>query len=466
MAGSKVDRNPIGSSRLVQALYEGVFTLGLVLLSPYYFWRLRRRGNWRPGFGQRFGRCDAKLKQALTNRQVLWLHAVSVGEVNLCTQLIRALEPRLPNVKLVVSTTTTTGMAELQRRLPTRISKIYYPIDKRSIVSRALAAISPVAVVLVEAEIWPNFIWRARARDIPLFLVNARLSERSYRGYRRYRFLFRPLFAAFAGVCAQTEADAARLRELGCRPEAIEVVGSLKFDAAPLGERQRLDVPAILRQLGVPTGAPVLVAGSTHAGEERILAEIVLRLRARFPDLFLVLVPRHFERGRAVGAELQARGVRFAYRTDLTSRTQYAPGELHCLVVNTTGELKFFYEHATVIFVGKSLTAKGGQNPIEPGALGKAVVFGPNMQNFADIAREFVTHDGAVQVRDAAELERALANLLADPERRATLGRHAREVVRQNQGAVDRTVDMIVRRLAGRNLFIAPPPWESLPPAD
>jgi len=229
---------------------------------------------------------------------------------------------------------------------------------------------------------------------IPLFLVNARLSERSYRRYKRFGFFFRPLFATFAGVGAQNEADAARLRELGCRAEAVRVVGSLKFDAAKLEERRPLDVPAMLGQLGVPPTAQLLVAGSTHAGEEAALADICLRLRQRFPELFLVLVPRHFERSREVGRELDARGVNFAYRSELTARTRRNDGELQCLLVNTTGELKHFYEQATVIFVGKSLTAQGGQNPIEPGVLGKAMVFGPNMQNFAEVARNFVARTG------------------------------------------------------------------------
>src|SRR5204862_285560 len=243
-------------------------------------------------------------------------------------------------------------------------------------------------------------------------------SERSFPRYKALGFLFRPLFAGFAGVGAQNEADAARLRELGCRPEAIKVVGSLKFDAAKLEERRLLDVPGMFRQLGVPEGAPVLVCGSTHAGEEALIAERFLRLRQRFPDLFLVLVPRHFERSREVGRELEARKVRFAYRSELTAATQHPAGGLDCLLVNTTGELKYFYEHATVIFVGKSLTAEGGQNPIEPGALGKAMVFGPNMQNFAEVVRSFLARDGAVQVRDAAGLERALGDLLADAKRR------------------------------------------------
>jgi 3-deoxy-D-manno-octulosonic-acid transferase len=406
-----------------------------------------RRGNWLSGFMERFGIYETKLKQAITNRDILWLHAVSVGEVNICTQLIRELEPRMPNLKIVVSTTTTTGMGELQKKLPSHISKIYYPIDRRKYVSRALGSIHPKAIVLVEGEIWPNFIWRANERNTPLFLVNARLSDRSYRGYKRFGGLFKPLFASFTGVGAQNEADAVKLRELGCRPEAINIVGSLKFDAAKIDERRLLDVPGMLRQLGVPEGARLLVAGSTHAGEEAILAEQFLRLRQRFPDIFLVLVPRHFERGKEVGRELTERGVKFIYRSEVSIKMQLKPGEVDCLLVNSTGELRYFYEHASVVFVGKSLTAEGGQNPIEPGTLGKAMVFGPNMQNFAEVVRNLLAQGGAVQVRDAAELEKVLGELLADPARCEQLGRQAQKVVRQNLGAIGRTVEMIVKHI-------------------
>jgi len=195
--------------------------------------------------------------------------------------------PHVPNIKIVVSTTTTTGMGELRSRLPTHISKIYYPVDRRTCVNRALAIINPTAIVLVEAEIWPNFIWRAGDLGIPLFLANARLSDRSQRGYKRFGRLFRPLFASFAGIGAQNEEDAGRLQEVGCRPEAIRIVGNLKFDAAKLDERHILDVPTLLRHIGVPPDAPILIGGSTHAGEEILLAEIAQRLRARFPKLFL-----------------------------------------------------------------------------------------------------------------------------------------------------------------------------------
>lgn len=415
-----------------------------------------RRGDWQAGFGERFGQYDTKFKQAITNRHTVWLHAVSVGEVNLCTQFIRALEPCLPNAKLVVSTTTTTGMGELKKKLPTHVSKIYYPVDRRKFVSRALLTVRPEAIILVEAEIWPNFIWRAVGLDIPLFLVNARLSDRSYRGYRRFGFLFRPLFASFTGVGAQSETDAARLQEIGCRPEAIHLVGCLKFDAAKQGGPRTLDVAALLAQLGVAAKAPILVCGSTHPGEEAMLAEIYIKLRKRFPELFLIVIPRHFERSRDAGRDLAARGVKFALRSKLNGNTRFAPGELHGLLVNTTGELRYFYEAATVVFVGKSLAAKGGQNPIEPAALGKAVVFGPNMQNFTDVVEIFRQRDAAVQVRDAADLEVVFGELLTNKARREQLGGNALQVVHENLGAVDRTVEMILKGVDKSGIYIAP----------
>ena len=440
----------------MRTFYNILFLLFFALSSPYYFWRMWRRGNWQRGFGGRFANYDPALKQTLTNSHVIWIHAVSVGEVNLCHQLIKALEPRIPNVKIVVSCTTSTGMGELRGRLPSHVSKIYYPLDRRKYVRRALATVNPQAIILVEAEIWPNFLWRARDLNLPVFLANARLSDRSFPRYKKYGWLFRPLFASFVGVGCQNETDAQRLREVGCRADSVQVVGNLKFDAAKIGERRALDVRGLLRQLGVAEDALILVGGSTHDGEELLLVEAAARLRQRFPNLFLVLVPRHFERCRDLGPQLRARGEKFIYRNDIFPGTQLRPGEVNCLLVNTTGELKFFYEPATVVFVGKSLTAFGGQNPIEPGAQGKAIVFGPHMQNFADITRNFLNQDAAVQVKSAADLERALGELLADAPRRAALGRHALAVVGENLGAVERTVAMILPHLEARGIHISP----------
>jgi len=264
------------------------------------------------------------------------------------------------------------------------------------------------------------------------------------------------LFAAFTGVGAQNEADAAKLREIGCRPEAVRVPGNLKFDTANLGIAKPLDVSGMLAQLGVPPNALLLVAGSTHAGEEEILVEQFLRLRAKFPSLFLILAPRHFERARNLGKQLAKSGIKLFHRTEINSTTRLAPGSVECLLVNTTGELMNFYQAATVVFVGKSLTAKGGQNPIEPAALGKPTVFGPNMQNFEDVARIFLARQSVIQVPDAAELEKTFAELLGNEARRRELGERAAEVVRENRGAIDRTVEMIVSQLDTGDHYIAP----------
>ncbi len=428
-------------------VYNVLFLVGFLISAPFYFLKMRRRGNWKAGFGQRFARYDARLKTALTNRHTLWVHAVSVGEVNIATQLIKALESRAPTLTVVVSTTTSTGMGELRKKLPAHVPKFYYPIDRQSYVSRALRVISPEAIVLVEAEIWPNFLWKAADRQIPLFLVNARLSEKSYRGYRRASLLFRPIFRSFSGVGAQHDADAQRLIDLGCRPEVVKVVGNLKFDAAQIAEKNAIAVHSLYGQIGVPDDALILVAGSTHAGEEAFLADAFLRLRPRFPNLFLTLVPRHFERSREVGGELEKRKIPFVYRTEVSAASRFRPGEVHALIVNTTGELRQFYNAATVIFVGKSLLAQGGQNPIEPGAIGKPMVFGPNMQNFDAIAAAFVNGRGARQEPDPAGVERAIAELLASPSQREELGRNALEVVRQNQGSIERTVEMILQHV-------------------
>lgn len=438
----------------MRALYNILLTLGLVLGAPFYLLKLWRRGNWKQGFRQRFGHYSSKVKQAITNRHVMWIHAVSVGEVNLVIRLIEELERRLPNLKIVVSTTTTTGMGELRRRVPAHVEKIYYPIDRWKWVQRALGTIHPEAIVLVEAEVWPNFLWRAQAMGVPTFLVNARISDKSYRGYQWWGSVFRGLFGGLSRVCCPTETDAARLRKIGCRPDAVHTVGNMKFDAALGGGGKKLDARAMLNDLGVPADAPVLLGGSTHDGEELVLAETWLTLRERFPNLFLVLVPRHHERAREAGRAVRAKGLRVAYRTELGKRRS-ADGPIDCLVVNTTGELKAFYEVATVVFVGKTLTAQGGQNPIEPAALGRAVVCGPNMQNFRGIVPEFLDAQAVCQVKSAGELTGAIAELLADPAKRNALGENARRVVERNQGSIARTVQIIAERLKDEEIYVA-----------
>ena len=428
-------------SRRMRLLYNILFPFLFVIGAPYYFWKLVRRGNWRPHFGERFG-AYGQLAGELKDHQVLWLHAVSVGEANLAVQLVEALQPQIVDWKFVVSTTTTTGRAELERKLPEGVRVVYYPIDWLPFVGRAFRAMNPAAIVLVEAEIWPNLFWQATRAKVPMHLVNARLSEKSARGYEKWSFIFNPLFASLESVGVHHEADAKRLEAVGSIPDAITVTGNLKFDQAASPPAGGFDAASVLAQLGV-SERPVLLGGSTFDGEEAILAEHLPRWQEACPELFLIVVPRHCERAAAVEAVLQNAGLQVARRTELENSTE----KTDVLLVDTTGELKAFFEVATIVFMGKSLTAQGGQNPIEPAAVGKPVLFGPFMQNFAAVTRQLLEAEGAVQVADEAELAAVVDQLLADEVRRQRLGAAAREVVEANQGATQRTAEYLGKAL-------------------
>lgn len=436
-------------------LYNLAFNIGLFLTAPYYFFRMWRRGNWSEGFKERFGRYDARIKQAVTNSHVIWLHGVSVGEARMAIPLVEALERRVPNAKLVVSTTTATGMAVLKENLPSHVSKIYFPIDRRKWVFRALATVRPELVVLIESEIWPNFLRRCQRRKTPVVLVNARLSPRSYKRYRRAKPLFGPLFAGLKGVGAQSEADVSRLIDIGCRPEAIEVTGSIKYDTASVPERVVVDTERLYQLCGFPDSSLILIGGSTHAGEEALLAKAFLKLRSQFPHLRLVLAPRHAERGTAVGKELEGLGLSFRFRSQLlASPRAEALDPVDCLLVNSTGELKAFYQSADIVFIGKTLTSKGGQNPIEPASHGKPTLFGPHVDNFHEICAALVAGNAALQVNAEGELESAIESLLKNNRRRQEMGYQAKKVVSEKLGALEKSADLIVESLENPDFYV------------
>jgi 3-deoxy-D-manno-octulosonic-acid transferase len=237
----------------------------------------------------------------------------------------------------------------------------------------------------------------------------------------------------------------------------VHAVGSLKYDAARLSERTDINVPELLRRAGAADKPLVLLGGSTHDGEEKALAEVYLRLKKDFPNLFLVVVPRHFERGRKAGDDLKAAGVSFVFRSEFTAASHRKIDPVDCLLVNTTGELRFFYQHADVVFVGKSLTAEGGQNPIEPASMGRPLIFGPNMGNFPEIAPAFLKENAACEVHNIDELADTAARLLSDSKLRVEMGKNAIRVVHANQGAMGKTVEVILNRLADEDVYIADP---------
>ncbi|MCX6910472.1 MAG: 3-deoxy-D-manno-octulosonic acid transferase [Verrucomicrobia bacterium] len=416
-------------------LLQLLFAVGFLLSSPFYLLKMLRRGNFARGFWQRFGLYSAELRREAGSGGFVWIQAVSVGETRVALLLIERLRRRWPDLRIALSTTTSTGQAVARKQAPPGVPVIYFPLDFLPCMNRAMDLLRPRLVIVVETEVWPTLVLQSKRRGVPVAMVNGRMSEKSYRGYRCLGGLSRRVFGAFDLLCAQGPRDAERFRKLGARDAALRTTGSLKFDEAQMPSPLGAQAKEFLRACGAGDGRPVWVCGSTHAGEEEIVFRVFRELRAKFPSLFLVLAPRHPERTREVLAVAQRCGV------SLTLRSEPPRTGADCLLLNTTGELKAFYEAATVIFVGKSLRGRGGQNIIEAAATGAPVLFGPAMQNFEAIADEFVRTGAGVQVADEAALRLALEDLLAKPERRREIAERARQVIAQGSGAAERTVE-------------------------
>jgi 3-deoxy-D-manno-octulosonic-acid transferase len=433
---------------VVQVVYNVIFVTFFVLTGPFFLWRLWRRGKLLPRFEQRFGFYAKDVRARL--RADLWIHAVSVGEVMIALVLIRRLREKRPGLRVVVSTTTGTGFSVAKAQLEDdKTIVIYNPIDFLWSVVSAFNAIRPRRLILIESEIWPNYLWCARRRHIPVYLVNARLSLRTEERYRRMRWLIRPLLQEIALVFAQDTIDVERLTQAGFGPENVFNLGSLKYDVAALDSSGEKDISAWWDRTGWPDDALILLGGSTHPGEEEVLARIFLGLREEFPALRLVLAPRHAERGGSIRDLCERMGLRVVTRSELSAATEtLANGSTpDALVVNSTGELRSLYKRVTLAFVGKSLRGNGGQNFIEAARVGMPIVVGPNMQNFAVATREFLDRQAIVQVSDEFELAGALRNLFGSDATRRELGARARGTFEEKLHAAERTADVILQSL-------------------
>jgi 3-deoxy-D-manno-octulosonic-acid transferase len=411
-----------------------------LIFLPGYFAKMIRRGGYREKFGQRLGIYDGEVRNRLSNQRATWLHAVSVGEVNIALKLVSALRALEPDLHCVLTTTTTTGFALARKTAPPWIEVMYTPLDYWPIMRRAFSVICPARIVLVEAEVWPNLAAEAHVRRIPLALVNARLSPRSERRYRLFRFFVAPTFRLLDLVCVPEGTDVERWTALGVSRNRIHVTGSIKFD--PDVQAQSQSVATSLREVlpDVSSKSLVLFGGSTHRGEEEILARVFLRLREQLPSLRLFIAPRHVERLQEIRAHLDA----MSLRVTLASEASVAGAvDADCMLLDTTGDLQRWYGIATVVFIGKSLAAHGGQNPVEPILAGKPVVFGPHMENFATLAKTLVSNNAAMQVNDADSLERTVGELLRDSELRQRLVENAHAALREHEGATGRAATLI-----------------------
>jgi 3-deoxy-D-manno-octulosonic-acid transferase len=421
-------------------LYNLLYPLGLLLFLPGQIAKLLRRGNYRHKFGQRLGLYDRDVQARLASRRCTWIHAVSVGEVAIALKLSAKLKELDPQFFCVLTTTTTTGFHVATSEAGEGMEVLYSPLDFWPIMRRCFGVIRPVRVVLVEAEVWPNLAAEARNRRIPLALVNARLSTRSEARFRRFRRLIEPTFHCLDAVCVQELEDVERWGALGVPRRLIHHVGSIKYDPADV--RLNPDLPMeVLRSFGIDGDNPILFGGSTHRGEEEILGEIFQRLRADFPVFTLIIAPRHVERVVEVRAQLERLGLSVCLRSE-AGGTRASPPD--CLLLDTTGELQHWYAVATIVFVGKSLTARGGQNPVEPIFAGKPVLFGPHMENFSALAQALVANEAAVQVRDPNSLQQQIAWLLRDREAALRLVANAQTVLARHSGATARTAELVL----------------------
>ena len=425
---------------MIRFFYNLLYPIGLIFFLPGQIAKLVRRGNYKHKLGQRFGVYGPEVRTRLAAHRNTWIHAVSVGEVSIALKLAAKLRQLDPDFFCVLTTTTTTGFQVANSEADARVEVLYNPLDFWPITHRAFAAIRPVRIVLVEAEVWPNLAAEARSRRVPLALVNARLSKRSEARFHRFLFLIAPTFRCLDAVCVQEADDIERWVRLGVARERIHHVGSIKYD--PVGVRLNPDLPLeVLSRLGVDRDSPILFGGSTHAGEEEILGEIFQRLRADFPAFTLIVAPRHVERVPEIRARLEGLGLKVSLRSE--SGTRASPPE--CILLDTTGELQHWYAVATIVFVGKSLTARGGQNPVEPILAGKPVLFGPHMENFSALAQALIVNKAAVEVRDPNSLHEQIVWLLRDREAAFRLVENARSVLARHSGATERTAAIVMQ---------------------
>ncbi len=421
--------------------YSLLLAMAMLVALPYFAVQGLRHGKYWRNLAERLGWLPADLvERAGRSPGALWIHAVSVGEVVAAAPLARRLKERFPGRRLVISTTTITGQRMARERIGWADDFFYFPLDWAWVVRRVFRAVRPALVVILETEIWPNFMRIARQSGVPVVFASARVSERSFRRYRLTNGLIRRVLADASAFLPQTEEDARRLVALGAPEERVKIAGNLKFDVPPPSRNAVAGWLAAEAARGKRT--PVIVAGSVVAGEENSVLDAFARVRERFPDALLVLAPRKPERFEAAAQLAEVRGWGLVRRSALALDGALDSGA-GILLLDTIGELGGLYGVADLVFVGGSLVRAGGHNILEPAALGKAPVFGPHMDNFRDIARRFLDRGAAVQVATATELGQVWLDWLDDPARRNAAGHAARDLVEANRGAADRAFESV-----------------------
>ena len=422
-----------------------LYDIGFAIFSIFYLPTLIFRGKLHRDFLERFGVYDKEKRAALAQaKDAIWIQAVSVGEVALCRDFIPLIRSNFPCRTIIFSTITKTGNDLAKKLFAKDAVIIYFPLDFSFVVRKVIGLIRPKIYVMIETEIWPNFLKETGRSKIPAILINGRISDRSFGKYKLAKPFLKNTLQGISTLCMQSKLDAERIMELGASPEKVKVTGNMKFDIQI--KASQLSGAEIRNQLDLEERDELLVAGSTHKGEEETVVEAYKELLGRFPKLKLLIAPRHIERSGEVEAVVRKYSLD-PVRLSNPSVSRNSDSAPRVFILDTIGRLNDFYSVATIVFVGGSLIKHGGQNPIEPAIYGKPVIFGPYMFNFKNIASALVERKAVIRVSNEKELESAIEDLLMHAKKRSELGERAKQVILENQGATQKNLNEISRFL-------------------
>ena len=416
-------------------LYDLIF----IIFGIFYLLFFLLRGRRRKGIALRFGIYPEELVKKLKERPNIWVHAVSVGEVMAVSPLVSLLRSAYPGCRIVLTTVTETGNEVARKIAKEHDIVLYLPLDISFIVKKALSCIRPKALIITETEIWPNLICSAASLSVPVLLVNGRISEKSFGRYSLVKFMLKPVLDRISLFLMQTDADKDRIISLGAANGSVLVSGNMKFDSAVMGPLSDEDKNMLRSSLGLGERDRLIVAGSTHPGEEEILLAAYKELRNKHGDAKLLIAPRHVDRAAEIEKLAQKSGIKTVLCSRIFAPNPAAgsrePAADHVFILDTIGRLKNFYSIADVVFVGGSLIKKGGQNMIEPACFAKPIMFGPHTFNFKDISELFVKEKAALVAVDGRSLLNGLLRILDDAELSGSLGSNAKKIVDSNKGA-------------------------------
>ncbi len=428
----------------MRIILDLLYLSAVIVYSPVIIYRAIRHKRYRTGWKQRFG----KITRKSPTKKCIWLHAVSVGEVNAAKTIIKELESKFADYETIISTTTDTGFARATNLFSENHQVFYFPFDFSWIMRRAFSNIRPAICLLMELEVWPNFVRIAQQSNIPVIIVNGRMSDKSYPGYRKIKPIAKKMFGKISLTLAQTEQYARRFNELGCHDDKVIVTGSLKYDTAQIADKVE-GSNLIAAQLNIGNER-LWISGGTGNNEEKILLDVYEQLKqdGRFSDLRLVIVPRKPERFDEVTQLIERRNFPLIRYSRIKNNTAPLPTDNQAVILgDTMGDLRKFYSLATIIFVGRSLVPMGGSDMVEAAALGKCTIFGPYAFNFKQTVDALLADSGAIMVKDQQELLKTMQKCLSDSDFAQSIANNGREVIRKNQGATTKTIDQIAKYL-------------------